>query len=229
MQHFVFFLQAFLSLYASAASAPGAMVERRIWIETAIGHIKEDMCKDNMKAWRCLFEREKCPRAMENAFASCNPNVIPDLPEYIDSDESKERADKVVKDCMTSVLVKKYIAVLTKDKMDEYKVCTGVMARQKPLNPNIQKALDASKALAAPHCANGTYFRKCFSISDKECNNSLAKHHLDCSMKMEADGVKVNGDDTSVQEAAGMISECGRAAMRTEFVVNKKSGGKDCE
>jgi hypothetical protein len=47
-------------LLLAATAANANIVERRIWIETAIDTIKEDQCQDKMKVWRCIFpERRK--------------------------------------------------------------------------------------------------------------------------------------------------------------------------
>jgi hypothetical protein len=188
------------------------------------------MCKDAEKAWRCLFpDQGKCYSAIVDIFSVCNPNVIPDLPEYIDDADSLAKADKVVKDCMATALVRKYLVPLSKDKMDEYKVCTGMLPRQKPLNPNLQKAFEISKSNSLPHCASGTYFRNCFTVSEKECDDSITKHCQECSLKMESEGTSVKDDESSLQAAASKISECGFVAMKKEFEAKKKSKGKDCE
>lgn len=217
-------------LFTLTASA--AIVERRNWIETAAQPLKEEQCQDKMKTWRCVLpDAPACEEAFQVAYNTCAQNVLPDLPEYIDGADTKAQANKILRDCMTTEVAKKYVLPLNKEKMEEYNVCTGVAARSKPLNPTLQKALVYSKTLMAANCANGSFYRKCYALPEGTCTDTVAKHALECTMKMEADGVGANlkGDETAVQETGRKIVECTLPALRKEFDgTRKKLKDKDC-
>jgi hypothetical protein len=226
-----YFFAGLAAAFTISTAAHAAIVERRIWIETAIDTIKEDMCQDKMKVWRCLWsDRAACIKVMKETFPTCSGTVIPDLPEYIDSDETKAAAFKVVTDCMSAELGRKYVLPLPKEKMDEYNICTGTVARSKPLNPNLQKALDASKDIMKAHCNNGSFYRKCYSMPENSCREMLDKESLACTMKMEADGVSVKPEPEAIKETATTITNCTNAAMRKNLdSTHHKIKDKDCE
>jgi hypothetical protein len=214
-----------------ALPARAAIVERRIWIEKAINSLKDDLCKDSVKQWRCLFpDRAVCVKAMQEAFVPCSSNVIPDLPEYIDSPETKAQAEKVVTACLATELGRKHILALPREKLDEYNVCTGAMARTKPLNPRLLKALDYSKTLTAGHCSDGSYFRRCYGLSEKDCKDTREKQSLECTMKLETEGQIPKDQESAIQDSGRKITECLLAGMRKELDgKKKKSKAKDCE
>lgn len=216
--------------HAQPSRAEGSIMERRIWIERAGPPIFEEQCEDNQKRWRCLFkDRPACKKAIKDAFASCQGNVLPDIPEYIDSADSREKANKVVLDCITVEMTKKYILGLPKEKMDEYNVCTGAVPRSKPLSASLQKALDFSKSQTGASCAAGSYLRKCYSLAEGECKDLVAQQQQDCTMKMEADGATVKPDDGSIVEAGRKITDCALADARKKAGANRpKSKDKDC-
>ncbi|MGZ3650171.1 MAG: hypothetical protein ACXVB9_05820 [Bdellovibrionota bacterium] len=224
-------LSVFTLLLLSRLALAEGIVERRIWIESAIDTIKEEQCEDKIRTWRCLFsERTDCIKAMKAAFLPCSTSVVPDLPEYIDSPETKAQATKVVMDCMTGELTKKYILALPRDKMDEYNVCTGVVARSKPLSANLQKAEDYSKTQTTATCATGGFMRKCFNLPQNVCNDTLAKQQHDCTMKMEADGVSVKKEESAIEEAGRKITDCALSNMRKALdATRKRIKDKDCE
>jgi len=205
-------------------------VEWSVWAGTAIDTSKEDQCQDKMKVWRCIFpERVDCQKAMKEAYVPCSQSVIPDLPEYIESAESKATATKVVVDCMTTELNKKYVLNMSHEKLDEYSICTGAVARSKPLNTSVQKALEYSKTLTAGHCGNGTFFRKCYGLSEQACKDAKEKESTACAMKMEAEG-GLKSDEASIQEAGRKLTECTLQNLRKTIGASKpKSKDKDCE
>jgi hypothetical protein len=169
-----YLLIALLLGSVSSAHADG-IIERRIWIETAVKPLQDETCTPDMKAWHCAFpDRIQCGKVLKELFtASCSTNLVPDLPEYIDGPESKAQATKLITDCLTTELAKKYLLPLTREKMEEYSVCTGAVARSKPMNPMLTKALDFSKIQTKSTCATGGFMRKCFSVSQAACDEAL--------------------------------------------------------
>jgi hypothetical protein len=214
----------------SSARADG-IVERRIWIETAIKPLQEDLCTPDVKAWHCAFpDRIQCGKVLKELFnASCSSNLVPDLPEYIDGPESKAAAMKLVTNCLTTELAKKYLLPLTREKMEDYNVCTGAVARSKPMNPMLTKALDFSKVQTKSTCNAGGFMRKCFSLSQGSCDEALAKEQLDCTMKMEKEGVTPK-DDSGAEETGKKVTDCAVQGLRKALdATHKRLKDKDCE
>lgn len=224
------FLVALLCLAPILAHADG-IVERRIWIDTAAKHLQDDLCTPNVKLWHCLFpDRVQCGKNLKELFtASCGSALLPELPEYIEGPETAAQANKVVTDCLTAELTKKYILPLSREKMEDFNVCTGAVARSKPMNPQLQKALDFSKTQTTATCATGGFMRKCFSLSPAGCADTLSRQQLDCTMKMEKEGVSPK-DAASTEEAGRKVTDCALSNMRKALdATHKRAKDKDCE
>ena len=224
------YLLMVLSLFPTFARADG-IVERRIWIETAVKQLQEDTCTPEVKAWHCAFpDRIHCGKVLKELFtASCSTNLVPDLPEYIDGPETKAQAMKLITDCLTTEMAKKYLLPLTREKMEDYNICTGAVARSKPMNPMLLKALDFSKTQTKNTCAAGGFMRKCFSLPQGTCDDSLSHQQLDCTMKMEKEGVTPK-DEGAADEVGRKITDCAVQAMRKSLdATRKRAKDKDCE
>ncbi len=221
-------LSLLLSLNSRAEDVP--IMERRNWIEKAFEHIGDAQCDDKYKIWRCLFPaKNDCLKNLKDAYGPCAKYSIPDLPEYINSSETKEQADKVIVSCMTIELSKKYILSLTKEKLTEYNECTGTAPRSKPLNPNMEKAMDFSKTQTGASCAEGSYLRKCFPLTDISCKDLVSKAQLSCTLKLESEGIVVKKEDSSIEEAGRKITDCALFDVKKAVAGSKKkSSDPDC-
>lgn len=217
------------SLSPSALAAP-MMMERRLWAEQKTGEIDEDQCGEKMKQWRCVFpQKPDCLKAMKDVGGYCRGQVVPDLPEYIDSDSSLATAKKVYLECVATEFSKRYILPLPKDKMDVYNECTGVTPRSKPLSVGFQKAMEYSKTQTTYSCLADGYLRKCFGYSEADCNSLVSKAQLDCTMRFEGEGQKVKDEQNAIEGAGRKITDCALAdARKTASSTRKKSSGKDC-
>jgi hypothetical protein len=225
-------LSALLFLFSLAPTAEAApIMERRIWVEQKGKDVEKEQCEDSQKQWRCIFPVKKdCEGAMRELGKYCGNHVIPDLPEYVDSEETTAKAKQVLIQCLALEFSKKHLIGLPKDKMTAYNECTGVTPRSKPLNPNLQRAMDFSKSQLSFTCAADGYMRKCFGYDEKDCNNMLSKTHLACTMRWETEGKKVAPEEAAVQEAGKKITDCTLAEARaTAAKERKKSAHKDCQ
>jgi hypothetical protein len=220
----------FLMLVPPLAQAD-EIIERRNWIENSIKPLQEELCMPEVKLWHCLFpERAQCSKVLKEFFTtSCSTAIVPDLPEYIDGPETKAKANKVVTDCLTTELTKKYILPLSHSKMDEFSECTGAVPRSKPMNPYLVKALEFSKSQTMSTCAADGFMQKCFTLSEAACNEILQRQQLDCTMNMEKEGVAPK-DDLAAQDSGRKATDCALSKMRTLLTAtHKRAKDKDCE
>ena len=219
-----------LSVFWSSTSH-ASIVERRIWIDSAAGSIKDELCGEKIKTWRCLFPKpSECKNAVHEAFSNCSGKVLPDLPEYIQDEASKNQANQVVVGCLNEELARKHVISLPREKLDEYNICTGSVQKAKTLPPNLQKALDFSKSQTGGTCANGAFYRKCYNLSENFCMELLGKKQMGCVAKMEDEGVSVKSDDSSIQDAGKKITDCSLQELRKDLDVSRKRiKDKDCD
>ena len=223
-------IAAVLILPASAAMAAPNMMERRLWVEQQTREIEEGQCEEKMKQWRCAIpDKPACMAAFKESGKFCRAHVVPDLPEYVDGAEGVAQATKVYVECLATEFSKKHILPMAKEKMDAYNECTGVTPRSKPLAVGFQKAMDFSKTQTTFTCHADGYLRKCFGYSEGDCGALVTKAQLDCTMKMEADGVKVKDEQPAIEETGRKITDCALADARAAAAkARKKAAHKDC-
>lgn len=221
-----------LSLFASTQAFAMRIVERRNWLEKGVAETAIDQCKDEKKQWRCIFtERTACEAGMLELSKACKTSLLPDLPEYIDSAATKERAQKVVVECLSAEFTKKHLIGLSKEKMDDYNVCTGVAQRRRPLSPGIVKAQEFSSTQLVFTCAADGFLRRCHAgVNEGECKGLIDRVQTDCAMRFEDEGVKVGKDNTAqIQEAGKKITDCALADAKKELSATRpKSSRPDC-
>ena len=227
LRNFLFLLPL---AYALSAEAPMALVDRRVWIETASKEIVDEQCDSSQKQTNCIFSKSAdCKQELADIFPGCAKNSLPELPEYIEGPETKAQAKKIISDCISTELNKKYVLSMSKERLEEYNICTGAAPRKKPLSANLQKALDFSKTQIARSCADGGFLRKCFSLPEGECKDRLELQQQQCTLKMEAEGISVKPDESSIQEAGRKITDCTLQEVRKSLdSTRKRLKDKDC-